>query len=423
MGWFGRGHDVTRVLIHAKLHSAYARHVRPYAHDRTTSIESPTLCESFDHQEPSTTGFNGIVCVDALWIALGCTAHLDMQHVLGHLDSQGDLSVSVLPRIGDELRDDQLCIHCLDATRRESTNMPPSLGGRRGVVRQRPREGDGQSVTYPSCECSARCTERRSGQNMPMAQVIAIANQKGGVAKTTTAITVAAALVEFGRRTLLVDLDAQGCATFSLGIDPEDIPAEGSVARIFIDSSVDPVVGLRDVMRDTDDGVVLIPSTTDLASVDFLLAGRQGRERILARALEPMRADFDHIVIDCSPSLGLTTINALVAADDVIVPLKCETLSHRGLGQLMETIDEVRQWSNPALRVAGIVPTLFDGRTSHAQAVLADLGPRYGVPIFGPIPRSVRFAEAPAVGRTILATSPTSAGARAYRSLAQALVA
>ena len=258
---------------------------------------------------------------------------------------------------------------------------------------------------------------------MPMARVIAIANQKGGVAKTTTAITLAAALVEFGRRTLLVDLDAQACATFSLGIDPEDIPTDRSVARLFIDSSVDPVVGLRDVMRDTDDGVVLIPATTDLASADFVLAGRQGPDRILARAFEPLRASFDHILIDCSPSLGLTTINALVAADDVIVPLKCETLSHRGLGQLMETIDEVRRWSNPELRVAGIVPTLFDGRTSHAQAVLADLEPRYGVPVFAPIPRSVRFAEAPAVGRTILATSPTSAGARAYRSLAQAVLA
>lgn len=256
-----------------------------------------------------------------------------------------------------------------------------------------------------------------------MTRVIAIANQKGGVAKTTTAITLAAALVEFGRRALVVDLDAQACATFSLGIDPEDIPADGSVARIFLDSSVDPALGLRETMRETDDGVALIPATTDLASVDFVLAGRQGRERILARALEPMRAIFDHIVIDCSPSLGLTTINALVAADDVIVPLKCETLSHRGLGQLMETIDEVRRWSNPGLRVAGIVPTLFDGRTSHAQAVLADIGPRYDVPVFASIPRSVRFAEAPAVGRTILATAPASAGAHAYRSLAQAVLA
>lgn len=259
---------------------------------------------------------------------------------------------------------------------------------------------------------------------MPMARVVAIANQKGGVAKTTTAITLAAALTEAGKRTLVVDLDAQACATFSLGIDPEDLISGESSALLMVD--VDPdehVRRLREVIRSTDDGVHLIPATMDIASADFTLATRTGRERILAAALKVLRNDYDVIVIDCSPSLGLLTINALVAADEVVVPLKCETLSHRGLGQLMETIDEVRRWANPGLRVAGVLPTLFDGRTSHAQAILADLGPRYGVPVFQPIPRSIRFAEAPAVGRTILATSPQSAGARAYRALAQSLLA
>lgn len=257
-----------------------------------------------------------------------------------------------------------------------------------------------------------------------MARVVAIANQKGGVAKTTTAITLAAALTEAGKRTLVVDLDAQACATFSLGIDPEDLISGESSALLMVD--VDPdehVRRLREVIRSTDDGVHLIPATMDIASADFTLATRTGRERILAAALKVLRNDYDVIVIDCSPSLGLLTINALVAADEVVVPLKCETLSHRGLGQLMETIDEVRRWANPGLRVAGVLPTLFDGRTSHAQAILADLGPRYGVPVFQPIPRSIRFAEAPAVGRTILATSPQSAGARAYRALAQSLLA
>lgn len=259
---------------------------------------------------------------------------------------------------------------------------------------------------------------------MPMARVVAIANQKGGVAKTTTAITLAAALTEAGKRTLVVDLDAQACATFSLGIDPEDLISGESSALLMVD--VDPdehVRRLREVIRSTDDGVHLIPATMDIASADFTLATRTGRERILAAALKVLRNDYDVIVIDCSPSLGLLTINALVAADEVVIPLKCETLSHRGLGQLMETIDEVRRWANPGLRVAGVLPTLFDGRTSHAQAILADLGPRYGVPVFQPIPRSIRFAEAPAVGRTILATSPQSAGARAYRALAQSLLA
>lgn len=258
---------------------------------------------------------------------------------------------------------------------------------------------------------------------MPMARVVAIANQKGGVAKTTTAITLAAALTEAGKRTLVVDLDAQACATFSLGIDPEDLSSDESSALLTVDVGTDEQVRrLRDVIRSTDDGVDLIPATMDIASADFTLATRTGREGILASALKVLRNDYDVIVIDCSPSLGLLTINALVAADEVVVPLKCETLSHRGLGQLMETIDEVRRWANPGLRVAGVLPTLFDGRTSHAQAILADLGPRYGVPVFQPIPRSIRFAEAPAVGRTILATSPQSAGARAYRQLAHSLL-
>ena len=247
-----------------------------------------------------------------------------------------------------------------------------------------------------------------------MGTVVAVANQKGGVAKTTTATTIAAALVESGLRVLLVDLDAQACATFSLGIDPEDLPTE--LPKSYLAGDGPPPV------MSTDDGIDLLPATIDLASADHAFAAHSGRERLLASALEPLIPEYEYILIDCSPSLGLMTINALVAADEVLVPLKCETLSHRGLGQLMEAIEEVRRWANPGLRVAGIVPTLFDGRTTHARAVLDDLGPRYNVPVFEAIPRSIRFAEAPAVGRTILATAPRSAGAAAYRKVAQALV-
>ena len=257
-----------------------------------------------------------------------------------------------------------------------------------------------------------------------MARVIAIANQKGGVAKTTTAVTLAAALVEYGKSTLVIDLDAQACATFSLGIDPEDLGNRESIDVLLAGADPDlHVEAMRSAIRLTDDGVHLIPATMDLASADVELARRSERERTLLKAVNALRSDFDFILIDCSPSLGLMTINALVAADEVLVPLKCETLSHRGLGQLMETIDDVRRWANPTLTVAGLVPTLFDGRTAHAQAVLADLQPRYQVPVFEPIPRSIRFAEAPAVGRSVLATSPRSAGARAYRALAQAVLA
>ncbi len=256
-----------------------------------------------------------------------------------------------------------------------------------------------------------------------MGRVIAVANQKGGVAKTTTSITLAAGLAEMSRTVLVIDLDAQACATFSLGIDPEDLP-EDTIDFFLGDADIQlRKRELRSAMRVTDDGVTLLPATLALAAADVALADRPTREQILDQVLVDLRTEFDFIVIDCSPSLGLTTINALVAADEVIVPLKCETLSHRGLGQLMESIDEVRRWSNPDLKIAGIVPTLFDGRTAHAKAVLADIGPRYGVRVFDPIPRSIRFAEAPAAGRTILATAPHSPGARAYRRLAQEIAA
>lgn len=251
---------------------------------------------------------------------------------------------------------------------------------------------------------------------------MAIANQKGGVAKSTTAVTLAAALVERGKSVLIIDLDAQACATFSLGIDPEDLSVHESIG-VLLAEGMAGARSLRSSIRRTDDGVHVIPATMDIAAADVELAKQSGRERILAHAIRDLRSDFDFILIDCSPSLGLLTINALVAADEVLVPLKCETLSHRGLGQLMETIDDVRRWANPELSVAGLLPTLFDGRTAHAQAILADLGPRYQVPVFEPIPRSIRFAEAPAVGRSVLATSPRSAGARAYRALAQAVLA
>jgi len=246
-----------------------------------------------------------------------------------------------------------------------------------------------------------------------MGHVVAFANQKGGVAKTTTVVTVAAALAEAGRRVLVVDLDAQGCATFCLGLDPEDLTA--TVADAIIGAAPRPV---SDLLQSTTDGVDLLPASLDLARADQALATTMGREYVLREALVPMRDQYDWILLDCSPSLGIVTINALVAADGVIIPLQCETLSHRGVGQLLETIDDVRRLANPTLRTLGILPTLFDGRTMHARSILQDLPGRYGLPVLAPIHRSIRFAEAPATGRTILATAPGSVGARDYRHLA-----
>ena len=251
-----------------------------------------------------------------------------------------------------------------------------------------------------------------------MARILAVANQKGGVAKTTTVINLAAALVERGERVLVVDLDAQACATFSLGLDPEDLEESG--ADVFMRR--EPGRQVADIVIRTADGVDLVPAVIDLAGADRALASVLGREYVVRDALEPVRGDYDWILLDCSPSLGIITINALTAANGVIVPLQCETLSHRGVGQLLETIADVQRLTNPGLRIIGVVPTLFDGRTTHAKAVLADLGPRYGVRVFSPISRSIRFAEAPAAGRSILATSGASKGANDYRTLAAELV-
>lgn len=247
-----------------------------------------------------------------------------------------------------------------------------------------------------------------------MARILAVANQKGGVAKTTTVVNLAAALVETGARVLVVDLDAQACATFSLGLDPEDLERSGADAFM----SREPSLPVRSLIMATDDRIDLLPAAIDLAGADRALATVLGREYVVRDVLAPLREGYDWILLDCSPSLGIITINALTAADGVLVPLQCETLSHRGVGQLLETIADVQRLTNPSLQIVGVLPTLFDGRTTHARAVLNDLGPRYGVRVFSPISRSIRFAEAPAAGRSILATSHLSKGANEYRNLA-----
>jgi chromosome partitioning protein len=246
-----------------------------------------------------------------------------------------------------------------------------------------------------------------------MVKVVAIANQKGGVAKTTTVQSLGVAMAEQGRRVLVVDLDPQACLTFSLGFDPDELTSslhDVLVRRSRVSDVVQHVSGV--------DGLDLVPATIDLAGAEVHLLSRTGREHVLARALQPVLDDYDVVLIDCPPSLGVLTINGLTAAEAVIVPLQCEALSHRGVGQLLETVEDVRQFANDKLRVLGVIPTMFDARTTHSRKVLAEVEERYGLPLFEPaVPKSVRFAEAPELGRSVLQHAPTSPGAVAYRIL------
>ncbi|MCV7409462.1 ParA family protein [Mycobacterium florentinum] len=250
---------------------------------------------------------------------------------------------------------------------------------------------------------------------MSEARILAVANQKGGVAKTTTVASLGAAMVEKGRRVLLVDLDPQGCLTFSLGQDPDKLPA--SVHEVLL-GEIEPSAALVTTME----GMTLLPANIDLAGAEAMLLMRAGREYALKRALAKVADQFDVVIIDCPPSLGVLTLNGLTAADEVIVPLQCETLAHRGVGQFLRTVADVQQITNPKLRLLGALPTLYDSRTTHTRDVLLDVADRYDLPVLAPpIPRTVRFAEASASGSSVM-SGRKNKGAVAYSTLAQALI-
>jgi chromosome partitioning protein len=244
-----------------------------------------------------------------------------------------------------------------------------------------------------------------------MSTKLAVANQKGGVAKTTTVASLGAALAERGQRVLLVDLDPQACLTFSLGIDPEDL--EVSVHHV-LTKGLDPT----EVIVTTDEALDLLPATIELARAEADLLTRTGREYVIRGALDELD-EYDWVLLDCPPSLGVLTVAALTASDGVLIPLQCETLSHRGVGQLLDTVHDVRRFTNRGLEVWGVLPTLYDGRTNHARAVLDNISQAYDLDVVEPpIPKSIRFAEAPAAGRSILQTTKSHRGAEAYRELA-----
>ena len=244
-----------------------------------------------------------------------------------------------------------------------------------------------------------------------MGSVIAFANQKGGVAKTTTTLNLGVALHERGKRVLLIDLDPQGNLTMSQGMNPDAI--ERSMFDVLVHR-----VPISDVIHSVEADIAV--ASIDLAGAELALSALIGRERALEKALVEVRDRYDYILIDTPPSLGLLTINAFVAADGVIVPVQCEYLSLRGLVQLENTLAMVRENLNPNVRVQGIVPTMYDGRTLHAREAIEILEEHFGELVFDTrIRKTVRYAEAPVKGSSVLKYEPSGAAAQAYRDLAK----
>jgi len=248
-----------------------------------------------------------------------------------------------------------------------------------------------------------------------MADVIAIANQKGGVGKTTTAINLGAWLALRGQRVLLIDIDPQANATSGLGVTAE----RGSIYDAM--SGQAPLAAL--IVGSSEPGLDVVPSSQDLSGAEIELVEAKGREYYLRRLIEPILTDWDFILFDCPPSLGLLTVNALTAAGQVIIPVQCEYLALEGLGHLAGTLERVRRGLNPALRLEGLVMTMFDPRTTLAHQVVAEVRRHFPQAFQTVIPRSVRLSEAPSHGLSIAAYAPASSGATAYADLADELLA
>jgi chromosome partitioning protein len=259
----------------------------------------------------------------------------------------------------------------------------------------------------------------RASASQTMTHIYALANQKGGVGKTTTALNLGAYLAAGGRRVLIVDTDSQANATTSLGIDRTSL--NGSLYDALIRGQ--PLAEL--ILTTSQPRLWLAPATAALAGAEVELVSLAHREHRLIRALAPVSPDYDVVLIDCPPSLGLLTVNGLTAAaDGVLIPVQCEYLALEGLGHLLRTIKLVRESLNPNLRIAGLVLTMYDSRTNIARQVVDEVRRYFPGHVFRSIvPRSVRLAEAPSYGETILTYAPHSAGAVAYAALAQELVA
>ena len=247
------------------------------------------------------------------------------------------------------------------------------------------------------------------------ARVVAVCNQKGGVGKTTTTINLGAALAQFGRRVLLVDFDPQGALSVGLGIQPHEL--DFTIYNLLMERGTS---ASEVVVKTSVAGMELLPSNIDLSGAEVQLVHEVGREFVLGGVLEPLVPDYDVVLIDCQPSLGLLTVNALACADGIIVPLECEYFAMRGVALLTETIDKVSRRINPRLVMDGLLATMYDSRTLHSREVLTRVVDRFGDEVFHTvISRTVRFPDATVAGEPITNFDPASTGASSYRELAK----
>ena len=251
------------------------------------------------------------------------------------------------------------------------------------------------------------------------ARIIALCNQKGGVGKTTTTINLGAALAEYGRRVLIVDFDPQGAASVGLGVNPHEL--DRTIYTLLMERGAQ----LSEVVRPTAvPGLDVLPANIDLSAAEVQLVGEVARESVLARALRAAEPDYDVILIDCQPSLGLLTVNALTAAHGVLIPLECEFFALRGVALLIETVEKVRDRLNPRLRIDGIIGTMHDPRTLHSREVLNRVKEAFGDQLMHTvIGRTVKFPDSSVAAEPITTYAPTHSGAEAYRQLARELVA
>ena len=280
---------------------------------------------------------------------------------------------------------------------------------------ERPPSGPDDGITGPTGRPMPVLTDPPPLTEHGNARVISMCNQKGGVGKTTTTINLGAALAEFGRKVLLVDFDPQGSLSVGLGLNPHEM--ELTVYNLLLQRDVD----MKDVVVPTGvPGMDLLPSNIDLSAAEVQLVHEVAREQTLQRVLGPAIADYDVILIDCQPSLGLLTVNALTASDGVIVPLECEYFALRGVALLKTTIDKVRERLNPKLQIEGVLGTMYDGRTLHGREVLERLVQAWGDKVFHTvIRRTVKFSDSTVAGEPITSYATGSAGAEAYRQLAK----